>query len=543
MLKYEIMSGKTAKDIINYDIPKEIMAIVDTLQKAGFEAYLVGGCVRDLMLPAFVPMSTQNYGEAQHRKPKDWDITTNAKPEQIQGLFAHSVYENDFGTVAVINDNVEDQTLKVVEVTPYRLESKYSDKRHPDEVRFTCNLNDDLGRRDFTVNAMAINIKHEARSTKFETNSKSKKLKTGIKNENNYEIVDLFNGQEDLKNKILRAVGEPEKRFGEDALRMLRAVRFSAELGFEIEVKTKEAIKKNAHLLKMIAEERIKDEFVKIIMSDSPKRGIELSRELGILKYVAPEIEEGWGVGQNRAHKFNVWDHNLLSLEHAANSKWPLEIRLAALLHDVGKPASKRWSDEKKDYTFYGHEVIGAKMAVKILSRLKFPVKLIELVAKFIRYHMFFSDTETITLSAVRRVVRNIGPEYVWDLMKVRFCDRIGMGRPKETPYRLRKYEAMIDEAMRAPLSVTMLKIDGNRLIEMLHVQPGPKIGNILHLLFEEVMDAPEKNTAEWLENRAKALNALSDAELSALGKKAKETKEKAEDAEIKEIRKKWWVK
>jgi len=499
-------------------IPEKILQITKFLTDAGFEAYLVGGCVRDFLLG---------------RTPKDWDITTNANPEEIQRVFPDSVYENNFGTVGVKIrkqkegklEEIED-LVEIIEVTPYRLESKYTDKRHPDDVCFTRNIKDDLKRRDFTINTLALQP----------DSGQAIKPSTG-------EIIDLFNGQKDLKNKIIRAVGDPMERFNEDALRVLRAIRFSVELGFIIEEKTKDAIKQNAHLLKMIAKERIKDEFVKIIMSDRPKDGIEIANELGVLKYILPELEEGIGVEQGKSHKFPVWEHNLNALEFAASKRWSLEIRLAALFHDIGKPVSRRASKDKNGYTFYGHEVVGYKMSIKILSHLNFSKKIIEMVAKFVRYHMFFSDTEQITLSAVRRAVRNVGKDNIWDLMKVRMCDRVGMGRLNEEPYRLRKYESMIDEALRAPLSVTALKINGTRLIEMLHVQPGPKIGNILHLLFEEVMDAPEKNTAEWLENRAKEFNVLSDTELSALGKKAKEIKEKAEDAEIKEIRKKWWVK
>ena len=270
-------------------IPLLVKNIADTLIKNGFEAYFVGGCVRSLAL---------------HMKPKDWDITTNAKPEEIQKLFPHSVYENKYGTVGVINDT-DDETLKVVEVTPYRLESGYSDKRRPDEVRFTSNIEEDLKRRDFTVNAMALALPAGQASDEAE-----------------YELIDLFGGQNDLEKKIIRAVGDPNNRFNEDALRILRAVRLAAELGFEIESATKKAIKKHAGPLKEIAQERIHDEFVKVIMSVRAKEGIELMRETGMLKYIMPELEEGIGVEQNKAHSFTVWEHNLKSLEHAVSKKW-----------------------------------------------------------------------------------------------------------------------------------------------------------------------------------------------------------------------------
>ncbi len=496
--------------IFMYQIPPIILQAVKTLEKAGFEAYLVGGCVRDLLL---------------HKKPKDWDITTNAKPEQIQKLFPKTVYENKFGTVAVINVDVSDETLKIIEITPYRLEAKYSDKRHPDSVRFTGNLEDDLKRRDFTVNAMAMTVVSDQQPEAIQ------------------EVIDLFHGKQDLEKGIIRAVGDPKERFQEDALRILRAIRLAVELSFTLNNETAREIEKQAKLLDLISKERIKDELIKILMSENAKKGVEMMKKLGVLKFVIPELEEGFGVEQNKAHKFTVWEHNLRSLDHSVKNNWPLEIRLSALLHDVGKPASRQWNKEKKDWTFYGHELIGAKMSVRILSRLKFPKKTIELVAKLVRYHLFFSDTEKITLSAVRRIVRNVGPENIWDLMKVRFSDRIGMGRPKETPYRLRKYESMIEEAMRAPLSVSMLKIGGNEIIKLLKIKPGPKIGFILHILLEEVVDEPKKNTRECLEKRVKELGKLSEKELENIGKKAKETKEQIEKKEVEGIRKKWWVK
>ncbi|MEK7142376.1 MAG: HD domain-containing protein [Patescibacteria group bacterium] len=487
-------------------IPLLVKNIADTLIKAGFEAYFVGGCVRSLVL---------------HMKPKDWDITTNAKPEEIQKLFPHSVYENKYGTVGVINDT-DDETLRVVEITPYRLESSYTDKRRPDSIQFTSNIEHDLKRRDFTINAMALAIPG--------------------KNGEEYELIDLFDGQKDIEKKIIKSVGDSDNRFDEDALRILRATRLASELGFEIELETKKSIKKHAIHLKKIAQERIHDEFVKIIMSDGAKEGVELMHELEILKYVLPELEEGIDIEQNKAHSFTVWEHNLKSLEYAVSKKWSLEIRLSALLHDVAKPATRKWG-EKGDWTFYGHDVVGAKMTAKALTRLKFSKKQTDLIAKLVRYHLFFSDTEVVTLSAVRRLVRNVSPENVWDLMNVRFCDRIGMGRPKESPYRLRKYEAMIEEAMRAPLSVTALKIDGDRLMQLIKIQPGPKIGQILNILFEEVLDEPEKNTQEYLEKTAVELNSLPEKELENLAKQAKNKKESTEEAEINEIRKKWFVK
>ena len=489
---------------IDFEIPFSVSRVTDTLKKAGFEAYLIGGCVRNILL---------------EKKPKDWDVTTNATPEKIQSLFPKTVYENEYGTVGVINEEEEDMSLRLVEVTPYRLEAKYSNKRHPDAVSFTRNLEEDLKRRDFTINAMALDVSLEANS-----------------------LVDLFGGEEDLAKKKIKAVGKAEERFDEDALRILRGIRLATELGFTIEPETKKAMAERAEHLKHISQERIRDEFTRIIMSSKPSVGLEIMREIGILPYVTREIEEAVGVLQNKAHIYPVWEHLLKALDYAASKDWELHVRLSALFHDVGKPATRRWMEEKKDWTFYGHDVIGAKMSERILERLKYPKRTTELVRKLVRYHMFFSDTELITLSAVRRIVRNVGSEHIWDLMKVRFADRIGMGKPKESPYRLRKYEAMIEQAMRDPITVGMLKINGGRVIELLHVNPGPKIGQLLHVLLEEVLEDSAKNTEEYLENRTKELNQLSEIELKELGLKAKGVKEKLEEEEIGKIHKKWWV-
>ncbi len=492
---------------IHFNIPSNVTYVTNTLEKAGFEAYLVGGCVRDLALS---------------REPKDWDVTTNANPDQIQGLFPRTFYTNTFGTVGVVTKDVTDETIDpdkdIVEVTPYRLEGKYSDNRHPDSVTFSQKLSDDLERRDFTMNALAYSA------------SKG-------------HFIDLYSGQVDIKDKTIRAVGEAGKRLAEDALRIMRAIRLSLTLGFTLDRDLEKAITENARLLTNISTERIRHELSKIIMSPEPMKGIILMHGLGVLKHVLPEVEEGLGIEQNGDHIYHVWEHNLRALDHAAQRGWPLHIRLAALLHDVGKPKTRVWSEEKKDWTFYGHDVVGAKMTAKIMARLHYPKDMSDLVVKLVRYHLFFSDIDKITLSAVRRIVRNMGGEPVWDLMKVRACDRIGMGRPKETPYRLRKYEAMIEEAMRAPVSVGMLKINGETIIKTTGITPGPKIGWILHALLEEVLDDPTKNTEEYMQKRVKELAELSENELKILGEAGKEKKEEKEAKEIGEIRKRHWVK
>lgn len=487
---------------MNKKIPQEVSLVAETLEKAGFEAYLVGGCVRDLLLG---------------KKPRDWDITTNANPEEIQALFPHTFYENKYGTVGVVNDGVEDETLETVEVTPYRLETGYSDHRRPDEVRFASRLEDDLKRRDFTVNALAMDLRGE--------------------------VIDLYEGQKDLKDKIIRTVGEAGERFGEDALRMLRAVRFATELGFTISAETMQGILLHVKLLANVSQERIREEFEKIIMSKEPMVGLVMCEKLGILPYISPELVRSIGVEQNKqAHKYTVYEHLLRSLQHAADKNWPLEVRLAALFHDISKPETKRVS-VSGETTFYGHEVVGARVTREALLRLRFPMKLIEKVCNLIRWHMFFSDTEQITLSAVRRLIANVGKENIWDLMNVRACDRIGTGRPKESPYRLRKFHAMIEEAMHDPISVSMLKIDGRRIMDVTRETPGPKIGHTLHALLEEVLEAPDKNRAEYLESRALELMKLDIGELQKVGEAGKEAKQSEEDKILKDIKGKHGVK
>ncbi|HEY4495765.1 MAG TPA: HD domain-containing protein [Candidatus Paceibacterota bacterium] len=505
---------KNSAEKIIFAIPKEVVVVAKTLEKAGFEAYLIGGCVRDLLLK---------------KKPKDWDFTTNATPEEIMKIFPNTFYENEYGTVGIVNESVSDapldETFKVVEVTPYRLEAKYSNKRHPDTVTFGKKLADDLKRRDFTMNAIALKIEKES----------------GVGCE--VSVVDLFGGQKDLKAGIIRAVGEPAERFAEDALRILRAIRLSAELDFTIEEKTAEAIKVNARYLENISAERIRDEFSRILLSNNPQKALILSHNLGVLSFVLPELEKGIGVKQNSAHTYDVWEHSLRTLQHAAKRNFVFEVRLTALLHDLGKIPTRRWSEEKKDWTFYGHDVIGAKIATKILARLKFSKKITDDVIKLVRWHMFFSDTEVITLSSVRRMINNVGPENIWHLMDVRAADRIGTGRPKESPYRLRKYQAMVEEASRDPISVNMLKIKGGKIMEITNLEPGPKIGFILHALLEEVLEEPKFNTADYLEKRVRELAKLSDSELKKVGQSAKDKKTKEEEKIVKEIRDKYWVK
>ena len=558
---------------IKLEIPKEIQEVVEKIQAAGFEAYLVGGCVRDMLM---------------NIQPKDWDMTTNAKPEEIQKIFEHTFYENDFGTVGVVLDevvekrkvleeklkekievivsdkNVSRETIEIlknlkksyevledgledeiqdvsretildilnlkreilklysfekIEITPYRLEQGYSDGRHPDEIKFSEKIEDDLKRRDFTVNALAFDPL-------------------------TFEIIDLFDGLADLNKKIIRTVGNPDDRFGEDGLRIMRAIRFSAQLDFQIEEKTFESLKKNISLLGKISMERIRDEFVKILMSNNPEKAINVSRETGVLKYFLPELCETIDVIQGGSHIYDVYTHLVKALQYSAEKKYPFELRLAALLHDIGKPKTAQWSDKKQGNTFFSHEFVGAKITKKILERLKFSNEIVTHVTNLVRNHMFFADPDKITLSAVRRVIRKVGGvEEVWNLIRLRIADRMGMGRPKAKTYRLRKFEAMIEEASRSPISVRDLKINGDILIADFGLKPGRKIGDILNALMFFTLDNPENNNYDFLEKKVNEFLKMSDEELQELAKKGRETVEIKESDEIKKINKKYFVK
>ena len=492
------------------NIPQEIKKISSQLKKSGFEAYLVGGCLRDLILSEV---------EGQLSKPKDWDIATNAKPEEIQKIFPDNVYENQFGTVGV-KVETEDETLKVVEITTLRKEGKYTDKRHPDAITFAKTIKEDLSRRDFTINAIAL------------------KLDAATLNEN---LVDPFDGQTDLKKKIIRAVGNPEERFQEDALRLMRAVRFSAQLGFSIEFKTGQAVKNNSGLLEFIAKERIRVELEKLLMAKKAAEGVKEMEKLGLLRYVIPELREGIGVTQNKHHIYTVFEHNFRSLDYAAENNFPLDVRIASLLHDVGKPKAKE--GDGPDCTFYGHQIVGARMTARILDRLRFAKKDLEKISLLVREHMFVYDPETVSLAGVRRLLRRVGAENIEDLLKLREADRIGSGVPKAQPYRLRYLKAMIEKVRKDPVSPKMLKINGNDVMTELKIEPGPKIGKILDILLEEILDDPKLNIKTKLTKRVEELNKLTERELDALAEKAKQKAEDVQKRIDEEIKKKYFVK
>lgn len=496
------------------EIPKEVKLIISQLEKQGFEAFVVGGCVRDFLRDV---------------EPNDWDVTTNAKPKEIHKIFPKSFYNNKFLTV-VVNTGSKKANLKEVEITAYRSEAKYTDKRHPDEVKFAKTIEEDLSRRDFTINAIAMTVKSLKTSVSSVEPSKVK----------SYDIIDPFGGQGDLKNKIIRTVGKAENRFSEDALRMMRAVRFATTLNFKIEEKTAQAIQKNAPWLQAISKERIRDEFLKIIMAEKPSLGIRFLRELGLLKYIIPELEEGYKVSQNKHHIYGCYEHYLRSLDYAAKRNFNKFVRLAALFHDIGKPRTKK--GEGPNATFYGHEMVGAKMTARILNRLKFSKKDIERITKLVRYHLFYYHPDEVGESSVRKLVRQVGSENMEELIQVRMADRIGSGCPKAEPYKLRHFRYVLEKVARDPISVKMLKVSGNDVMKILSIQPGSKIGRILDILLSYVLEDPQKNKREFLEKEIKGLGKLSERRLNSLAEKAKEEREKIETKKEEMTKKKYWV-
>lgn len=489
------------------ELPKEVKIILDGLTKRGHEAYAVGGCVRDMLLD---------------KEPNDWDVATNAKPKDIQKIFPNNFYNNDFGTVTVLTGS-KVAALKNIEVTTYRIDGEYSDQRRPNEVRYTSELREDLARRDFTVNAMALSFAHDKVSSAHAGDM------VVIED---MQVIDPFGGLKDLDAKLIRAVGEADERFAEDALRLMRAVRFAAQLDFEIEDKTLQAIEEKVKDIRAVSQERVRDELVKIVMSNLPERGMNISQETGILKEILPEIEEGYGVEQNKHHIYTVYEHNVKSLQFAAKYKYELSIRLAALLHDVGKPRTRR--PKGNDYTFYAHEMVSARMAEKLMKRLRFSNDLVKKVVHLVRYHMFYYDVGKVTEAGARRLLRRVGREHFDDLIKLRIAERKGSGVPKAEPYRLRHLQFLVEKASQQPVTVGELAIGGGDLIKELKLKPGPRIGGILNALLADVLDDPKKNKKKYLLERASELKNEDPESLKALGESAKDVEEKRREDEIK---------
>jgi putative nucleotidyltransferase with HDIG domain len=435
-----------------------ISDLLDKFAKAGYEIYIVGGAVRDLLTG---------------RDVDDWDFTTNATPEEILKLFPKGFYGNQFGTVGISDSS----SPNPYEITTFRTEHGYSDFRRPDKVSWGKTIKDDLKRRDFTINAMALKR---------------------IKGEE-FEIIDLYDGQKDLKEKLIRAVGDANERFSEDALRMMRAIRIASELGFKIEEKTFEAIVKNAPLINKIAKERVKEELFKIFSSPDPYHGMVLFKDSGLMEQIIPEMYKAFGVEQKspgRHHIYDVGTHSLNALK-ACKSPDPL-IRFATFIHDIGKPPT--YEKEGQVITFYNHEYVGAKIAENIADRLKFSAKEKQKLILLVRWHQFTVD-ERQTDSAVRRFIRNIGLENVEDMLTLRVADRLG-GGATETSWRLEEFKKRLIEVQKEPFAVTDLKIDGNDIMKALKLKPGPKVGEVLNMLFEEVVEKKIPNEKDALLER-----------------------------------------
>ena len=486
-------------------LPPEIQDILKTLETKGFSAYVVGGCVRDIIR-----------GVA----PKDWDITTSAKPEEIQALFPDSFYENTFGTVTIkvsgVSRETEEHTKGIgnVEITTFRTETSYSDKRHPDAINFAKTVEEDLSRRDFTMNAIAMSL--------------------------DGKLVDPYEGQKDIEERVIKAVGDPKERFNEDALRMMRAVRFATVLDFKIEKETADAIKKDARLIQMVAEERIRDEFIKIVDAREARKGIELLEELGLLRYVFPELHAGVGVGQNKHHIYTVFEHNVRALEWSAKNHYAFHVKLASLLHDVGKPQTKR--GEGIDSTFYGHEIVGARIARKALQRLRFRQDVIDKVWLLVRYHLFYYNVGEVSEHSIRRLIAKVGAENISELLEIRMADRKGSGVPKAMPYRLRHFQYMVEKVQKDPTSVKMLAVNGTEVMQILGIEPGPKVGQVLAILLDEVLDDPSKNTKEYLSKEVQAFGELEDDELQRRRKQSEEKQKQFDETVDQNIKGKYYV-
>lgn len=449
-------------------IPEEVLVIYKKIEDAGFEIYFVGGSVRNLLLK---------------RAVKDWDLTTNATPQDILKIFPNGFYDNDFGTVGVPYTVGEDK--KVAEITTFRTEKSTNPTHKPDVVLWGETIEEDLARRDFTINAIALKL---------------------VGKSNSFEMIDPYFGEKDLKKKILKAVGDPNQRFKEDALRLLRAIRIATELEFKIESKTFEKISEDAKLLEHISKERIQAELLRILKNDNAYDGIMLLHTSGLLKYILPELLEGVGVSQKRPgrhHTEDVFTHNVLSLKYCPSENEI--VKFATLIHDIGKPKSLS-KDKDGLVIFYNHEIVGSRIAQDICQRLKFSKKDREKIVTLIRWHMF-SVNENLSDAGVRRFIRRIGVENVKDMMDLRVGDRLGGGTQTAESWRLKLFKEKVEKELKpAPFSVSDLKINGSDIMKLLQIKPGPKVGVILQKLFEEVDEDLSKNTKEYLLSRIKDL-------------------------------------
>ncbi|MDO8488468.1 MAG: HDIG domain-containing protein [bacterium] len=445
--------------------PQQVEEILTNFSQAGYEIFIVGGVVRDAIL-----------GKSLY----DWDFTTSATPEEILKLYPDAFYDNKFGTVGI----EDSQKGRPYEITTYRTEHGYSDSRHPDEVKWGKSLEEDLARRDFTINAMAL-----------------KQIRPG-----EFEIIDPYHGEQDAQNKVIRSVGNPTARFSEDALRMMRAVRIAAQLGFAIEEQTLEAIRINAPLISKVSGERVRDELLKIMASESPADGYLLLHNCGLGEEILPEMEKTFGVQQQSPGRHHIYDVGTHSVESVRNCQSPDPItRLATLIHDVGKVRTQKVFPDGK-ITFYNHEMESAKIATKIAERLRFSNAQTDKFFRLVRWHQFTVD-ERQTDSAVRRFIHNVSKDNILDMLSLRVGDRLG-GGARETSWRLERFKQRLVDVQKQPFSVTDLKINGRDIMEVKQVPTGPQVGKYLAALFKEVVDKGVPNEKEALLERLKQISA-----------------------------------
>lgn len=448
---------------MNLRIPQSVNSLFHKFKSEGYEIYLVGGAVRDYLMGKII---------------SDWDFTTNATPEQMMSFLGEEAYyNNEFGTVGYPSEEGE----APFEITTFRTESSYSDSRHPDEIKWGESLQEDLKRRDFTINAMALQIDGQSQN-----------------------IIDYYGGQEDIERKLVRAVGAPVERFSEDALRMMRAVRIAAELGFTIEEHTYDAIKMHATLINRIARERVRDELFKIVASPHPDDGVLMLHGSGLMDEILPELSKTFGVEQkspNRHHIYDVGTHSLMSLKNAPSTD-PIT-RFATLIHDIGKPQTYKVVGGV--ITFYNHEVVGARMAKNIASRLRFSRKDADKLWRLVRWHQFTVD-ERQTDKAIRRFIAKVTPQYIEDMLALRVGDRLG-GGATETSWRLEEFKKRLVEVQKQPFTIRDLKIKGDDVMRELDLKPSPKVGEILNKLFEEVIEKRVDNEREALLARLKVVS------------------------------------
>jgi tRNA nucleotidyltransferase (CCA-adding enzyme) len=435
------------------NVPPDVTSLCERLRSKGKRAWIVGGCVRDLLLG---------------RVAADWDVATDARPKELLSIFPRAIPTGiEHGTVTVV------QRGKHYEVTTLRGEGTYTDGRRPDWVEFVDDITADLARRDFTVNAMAIDPVDA-------------------------QLIDPFDGSGDLERRVLRAVGDPMERFAEDGLRVLRAARFVATLELELDPATRAAIPPTLDTFRKVAMERVRDEWVKAMKARAPSRAFEIMRETGILAITCPELLEGVGLAQNRFHAYDVWRHGLECMDACVAD--PV-LRIAALLHDVGKPRTRVWSAKTSDYTFYDHDRVGATMAEPIAARLRFSNDERERIVSLVQHHLFHYQDEW-TDATVRRWIRRVGPERVADLYVLNEADVRAKGRDFEPDLAalaaLKAHVARVI-AQGAALATRDLKVNGHDLIRELELRPGPVIGEILDALLEAVTNDPSLNERELL--------------------------------------------